>query len=190
MKTALFGGSFDPPHVGHLFIAEEALVNLGYERILFEPAFRPPHKSREPGALPSQRVAMLERAIGGRSDFVLDTWEIEQEDISYTVNTVRSLLERYEIDGRLGLIIGDDLAKDFQSWKDAGTLLELVDVIVANRTGEEFGYALGARYPRIDNSTLPVSSSDIRERVRRGRAFRYLIPEPVYEYVNEHRLYR
>lgn len=190
MKVALFGGSFDPLHVGHLFIAEEARVNLGYDRILFVPAAKPPHKSRELAATAEQRIAMLEAGLAGREDFVLDPWEIEQGGTSYTIDTVRHLLERYSDSDRLGLIIGDDLAKDFGTWRNAETLIELVDVVVANRTGERFDELLGRRHDRIDNSILPVSSSDIRERVRSGRAFRYLVPESVYEYVNTHRLYR
>jgi nicotinate-nucleotide adenylyltransferase len=190
VRLALFGGSFDPPHVGHLFIAEEARVNLGYDRILFVPAARPPHKQQDPAASAHQRIQMVQASLGERADFIVEPWEIEQGGTSYTIDTVRHVIESYGLAERPGLVIGDDLARDFRSWRNAEELAGMVDVVVADRTGSAYDDLVGQRHARIDNSVLAVSSSDIRKRVREGRAFRYLVPEPVYEYVNEYGLYR
>jgi nicotinate-nucleotide adenylyltransferase len=182
----MFGGSFDPVHVGHLFVAEETRINLGYDQVVFVPAYQPPHKKGAPVASATARVAMLELALNGRRDFIIEDWEIEQRGVSYTIDTVRHLYETRPVDGRLGLIIGDDLVDTFYSWKDAETLEELVDIIVATREGQNGN---GLRYRTIDNSPLPVSSSEVRERVRAGKAFRYLVPESVYGYIQSHALY-
>lgn len=182
----MFGGSFDPVHVGHLFVAEEARINLGYDRVVFVPAHQPPHKSDAPAASAEDRVKMLEIAIGDRADFVVDTWEVEQKGVSYTIDTVRYLYDSGAVDGRLGLIIGDDLLEGFHTWKDARELAQMVDIIVATREGENGAHL---RYSTIDNSPLPVSSSEVRERARAGKAYRYLVPESVYGYIRTHALY-
>ena len=187
MRVAMFGGSFDPVHVGHLFVAEEARINFGYDRIVFVPAFQPPHKSGPPAAPAPQRVRMLQLALSGREDFDTDTWELDQGGISYTIDTVRYLYDNLQIDGQLGLIIGDDLLEGFHTWRDSEILEQIVDVLVATR-GTEGDLPEG--YRAIDNSPLPVSSSDVRARVKAGRAYRYLVPESVYGHIQENALYR
>jgi nicotinate-nucleotide adenylyltransferase len=183
----MFGGSFDPVHVGHLFVAEEARINLGYDRVVFVPAYQPPHKSDAPAAQPEDRVRMLELALNGREDFVIDTWEIERQGVSYTVDTVEYLYRSADVDGRLGLIIGDDLLEGFHTWRRASELQQMVDIIVATRNGDT---RERVRYATIDNSPLPVSSSQVRSRVQAGKAFRYLVPESVYGYIRSRTLYR
>ncbi|MFO8064440.1 MAG: nicotinate (nicotinamide) nucleotide adenylyltransferase [Spirochaetota bacterium] len=187
MRIAMFGGSFDPVHVGHLFVAEEARINLHYDRILFIPAFQPPHKSGPPAAPPQDRVRMLRLAVDDRTEFEVDTYELDQRGVSYTIETVRHLYETYPIEGRLGLIIGDDLLEGFHTWKESQTLEQLVEVIVATRQED---FEATHRYAAIDNSPLPVSSSDIRARVGADKAYRYLVPESVYGHIREHELYR
>ncbi|NBF40404.1 MAG: nicotinate (nicotinamide) nucleotide adenylyltransferase [Spirochaetes bacterium] len=187
MKIAILGGSFDPVHVGHLFVAEEVRINLGYERLVFVPAYQPPHKNDAPAAGPEHRLRMLELALDGREDFLVETWEIDNRGVSYTIDTVRHLYDRYPVDGRLGLIIGDDLVDGFHTWKGAEELEDMVDIIIATRQGET---SARFRHSTIDNSPLPVSSSEVRERVRAGKAYRYLVPESVYGYIRTHALYK
>lgn len=193
MKVAMLGGSFDPVHIGHLFIAEEARVNLGYERIIFVPAYQPPHKDDRPEANDAARLSMLSSAIEGRDDFEIETYEIDRRGVSYTIDTVGYLESRLPVTGKLGLIIGDDLVDDFHTWKNAEELTERVDIVVATREGAGSGGSAAnsglSQYERIDNSPLPVSSSEIRVRVREGRAFRYLVPERVHDYIVENGLY-
>jgi nicotinate-nucleotide adenylyltransferase len=189
----MLGGSFDPVHIGHLFIAEEARVNLGYERIIFVPAYQPPHKDGRPEADDQARLAMLRFAIAGRDDFEIETYEIDRGGVSYTIDTVGYLESRLPVTGKLGMIIGDDLVDDFHTWKNAEELKERVDIVVATRQIESADRPVAGSAPsqsaRIDNSPLPVSSSEIRMRVREGRAFRYLVPERVHDYIVENGLY-
>lgn len=187
MKIAMFGGSFDPVHVGHLFIAEEARANLGYDRVVFVPAYQPPHKNDAPAAGAEHRVRMLELALDGREDFLVETWEIDNRGVSYTIDTVKHLYDSYPIDGRLGLIIGDDLVDGFHTWKGADELEDIVNIIIATREGET---SARFRHSTIDNPPLPVSSSGVRERVKAGKAYRYLVPESVYGYIRTHALYK
>ncbi|MFP3959693.1 MAG: nicotinate (nicotinamide) nucleotide adenylyltransferase [Spirochaetaceae bacterium] len=186
MRTAMFGGSFDPVHIGHLFVAEEARVNLGYERVTFVPAYLPPHKPDAPQATAEHRVEMLSRALSSRSDFVLEDYEVRRQGLSFTIDTVEYLYRTHEIDGRLGLIIGDDLLPGFHTWRRAEELEKLVDIVVATRDGAA---DVPQKYSTIDNSTLPVSSSQVRERAGAGKAYRYLVPESVYAYIHGHGIY-
>ena len=189
MRVAMFGGTFDPVHIGHLFIADEVKTRLGYDRVVFVPTYQPPHKPDKPQASGDQRREMLRLALNGRADMVVDSWELDRAQVSYTIETVRHLYENMDVEGKLGLIIGDDLATDFDSWRDAETLLEEVDLIIAHRQGEELPEGMEA-FASIDNSPMPVSSSEIRERVRSGKAFRYLVTESVYVFIREHNLYQ
>ncbi len=188
MRVAMFGGTFDPVHIGHLFIADEVRSTMAYDRVVFVPTYQPPHKTHTPTATGEQRIEMLHRALNGRDDMVVDPWEIEQQQTSYTIDTVHYLYDTLPVQGKLGLIIGDDLAAHFDSWKDADALLREVDLIVAHRQGEELPEGMEPS-ATIDNSPMPVSSSEIRERVRLGKAFRYLVTESVYVFIQQHDLY-
>jgi nicotinate-nucleotide adenylyltransferase len=196
VRTALFGGTFDPVHVGHLFVAEEVLDQLEYERILFVPARVPPHKRAAPQASGEQRVQMLSIAIGDNQRFALDPFEVNREDVSFTINTLRHLIDSGTVEGRPGLIIGEDLVAGFDSWREADEIERLADIILVRRppekgmpaTGHEGSFA--RRHTSIDNLTLRVSSSEIRERVSSGRPYRYLVPSGVHEYIEANGLYR
>jgi nicotinate-nucleotide adenylyltransferase len=136
---------------------------------------------------------MLSSAIDGRDDFEIETYEIDRRGVSYTIDTVGYLESRLPVTGKLGLIIGDDLVDDFHTWKNAQELRERVDIVVATRDNGGVGGSAAAsvlsHFERIDNSPLPVSSSEIRLRVREGRAFRYLVPERVHDFIVENGLY-
>ncbi|TVQ36896.1 MAG: nicotinate (nicotinamide) nucleotide adenylyltransferase [Spirochaetaceae bacterium] len=186
-RVALLGGTFDPVHVGHLFVAEEVHRLFGYQRILFVPAAQPPHKQRQPCADAQQRLEMLQLAVAGNHAFAVESWELHQGGVSYTVDTVRHLSGR--CDGRLGLIIGDDLVEGFDRWHLAQELIRRTDIMVARRDDRPLPGLLSAA-TALDNSPLAVSSSMIRERIGRGAAFRYLVPESVYDYIQRHGLYR
>jgi nicotinate-nucleotide adenylyltransferase len=187
-RIALFGGSFDPVHIGHLFVADEVRVSLGYDRVIFIPAARPPHKSHEPTATAGDRVAMLSRAIN-QDGFAVDNCEIDRGGVSYTIDTVRYLIDTERLEEKPGLIIGDDLVDAFERWKEPEALLDLVDLIVVRRDGVPLPEFL-AQARTIDISPLPVSSSMVRRRIRQHQAFRYLVAEGVFAYIEEHRLYR
>lgn len=184
----MLGGSFDPVHIGHLFIGETVRVRLRYDRIVFSPANRSPHKREVEYTEAQHRLRMLDLAIGERVDFLVSDWETRRGGMSYTIDTVTHLYETLEIDERLGFIMGDDLVDGFETWRDVDRLAELVDLIVVRRKGGS--QVLQWPHTAVDNAVLPISASDIRNRVNTGEAYRYLVPEPVYEYIEHHDLYK
>lgn len=188
-RTAFFGGSFDPVHIGHLFIAEEVRLLGSFDRILFVPARQSPLKSNRPGASREQRLEMLGAALDGRDDFAISTVELGRQGPSYTIDTIRELQRSGELEEHPGLIIGDDITASFSEWKEHQELREMVRLIVARREGAIRDDSLG-NYEVVDNAVIPVSSSQIRERVRDGKAYRYLVPEPVYRIIEANGIYR
>ncbi len=187
-KTALLGGSFNPLHIGHLFIAEEIITELGYERIIFVPAYNAPHKSIASGASSKDRLEMLKIAVSGNPRFIFDEVELQRKGTSYTIDTVRYIESAYDTAGKIGIIIGDDLLEGFHTWKEADALAEMTTIIVLHReTKERKTFIHDHVY--IENTILPISSSEIRERISRGKAFRYLVPETVCRYIKENKLY-
>lgn len=187
MRTAVFGGSFNPVHLGHLVIAEEVLVRGGFDEILFIPAFLPPHKEiRDPG--PEIRLRMLAAAIGGNGAFRLSDCEINRGGVSYSIDTIRELLSGGVIEGKPGLVIGDDLVPGFASWKEPGALADASRILIVRRTAaEEPAFPYPHEY--VDTPILQISSSDIRERIASGRAWRYMVPEAVRRIIESERLY-
>ncbi len=192
MRLAILGGTFNPVHVGHLFLAEEVRALLGYDRILFVPANIPVHKTMPIEVGARHRLRMLRLAVAGCPGFLVEDCELERGGNSYTIDTLSYLLERFRPEGRPGLIIGEDLVEGFPSWRQAARLAELAELIVARRVP---GPAAVPAWPfqacvrRIENLLLPVSSSDIRSRLAAGRPARHLVPERVLRYIRRHRLY-
>jgi nicotinate-nucleotide adenylyltransferase len=184
---ALFGGSFDPVHVGHLVVAEAAADALGC-RVRFLPALEQPFKRAAHVADGAQRADMLERAVSGNPRFTVERIELELPAPSYTVRTLRALLER-EPGNRFTLLLGADVARELAGWYEAESLPRLADVVVFARPGWEV-----ARHPLIkrvvDVPALALSATDIRARVRAGASIRYLVPDAVREYIAAAGLYR
>ncbi|TVR04272.1 MAG: nicotinate (nicotinamide) nucleotide adenylyltransferase [Spirochaetaceae bacterium] len=187
-RVALFGGSFDPVHIGHLFVAEEVRIRLGYDRVIFVPAAHPPHKNGPPAGSATDRLAMLGLAVEHEC-FSIGRWEIDRGGVSYTIDTVRQVIADGLASGKPGLIIGDDLVSGFSSWREPEEVINLANIIVVRRQDTPLPELLRDAHT-VDNSPLPVSSSQIRKRVQSGHAFRYLVPEPVYRYIVDHRLYQ
>jgi nicotinate-nucleotide adenylyltransferase len=187
-KLALLGGTFNPIHIGHLFIAEEVRVSLGYDKIVFVPAFKPAHKDIADDDQPELRLAMVRAAVAGNPHFMVEDSEIRRNRTSYTIETVQELLRKYPAAGRIGLILGDDLVKGFNSWKGVEELLATVRVIVASRrSAQKTPFPVECDY--LNNVVVNVSSSDIRGRIAAGQAWRYLVPEAVHDIIREHGLY-
>ena len=189
MKFALLGGTFNPIHNGHLFIAEEVLLSLGYDRIIFIPAYKPAHKSIDQKDDPEKRLAMARLALEGRKEFILEDCEIRRQGTSYTMETIDYILDTYPVEGKPGLIIGDDLVAGFSEWKMVDRLRSTVKIIIAHRKKKE-KIPFSGDHQYVDNFLLPVSSSEIRRRIRERQAFRYLLPECVYEYICRENTYR
>ncbi|MDR1288169.1 MAG: nicotinate (nicotinamide) nucleotide adenylyltransferase [Treponema sp.] len=190
MRFAILGGSFNPVHLGHLYLAEAALSFLDYDRVIFVPAFRSPFKTETPGAAVAapDRFDMLASSLAGSPDFALDNCEIKREGVSYTIDTVIDIEKRYRPSGKPGLILGDDLAADLPSWRSFEDLLEKTDIIIARRVlvGEHsFPYP----FRQIDNDVMNISSALVRERIRTGKLWRSLVPSGAGTIIEDRRLY-
>ncbi len=189
MRVAVLGGSFNPIHIGHLFLAEEVKRALSFDRIVFVPANIPAHKDASESLPGHHRLAMLERAIAGVPYFAVDDCELSRGGVSYTIDTIPIIAAHFPSEGKLALVVGDDLIDGFGRWKSAAQLANLVEIIIARRSA---GESLPFSYPhlRLENLLLPISSTDIRRRIRAGEAFRHIVPEAVYQYIETMGLYR
>jgi nicotinate-nucleotide adenylyltransferase len=187
MKIGILGGTFNPIHIGHLILAEEAREKLSLDEIIFVPAYLPPHKDSADIAPAKQRLEMVKVAIRTNRKFSVSDIEIKRDGRSYTIDTLRAFKEIYPRD-ELYFIIGSDLLKYLDEWKELKDIIAMVKFIAATRPG----YALEKIPSYI--STLPiravdVSGFEIREAIRQGKSFRYLVPEAVFRYICKKRLY-
>ena len=188
-RVALLGGSFDPVHVGHLHIAEVVLRSAGYDSVLFVPACLPSHKPAARLADTEHRLRMLQLAVAGNARFAVSDVEVRRGGISYTVDTVRELRANGLIGARPGLVIGDDLGPELETWREAATLFGMVDLLVARRRRSPLPLPLSWPHRVLANHRLPLSSSDLRRRIRNGQVIRALVPDAVEAYIRERKLY-
>jgi nicotinate-nucleotide adenylyltransferase len=196
LRVGILGGAFNPPHVGHLVCAQEAVVRLDLEKVVFVPTARPAHREieQDPGA--DVRAELCEAAIADDERFELSRAELEREGPSYTVDTLRELREAAP-DDELFLLLGGDQAAALPSWHEPEEVLELATVVAVERVGFsrstialKLGHLRGGRDVRVlEMPVMQVSSSMIRRRVAAGQPIRYLVPEPVIELVRERGLY-
>jgi len=190
------GGTFDPIHHGHLLTAEEALWQFELDEVAFVPTGRPWMKQDREVSPPEDRYLMVVIATSSNPSFSVSRLEIEREGPTYTVDTLRTLREQYADAVDLFFITGADAMLEILQWKDSQETLSLAHFIAATRPG----YDLSAlehgdltEHPDVTVMTIPalaISSSDIRERVRKGRPIRYLVPEGVQTYIEKAGLYR
>ncbi len=205
----IFGGTFNPIHVGHLRAAEEVTEVLGLERMLFVPSARPPHKRAGDDAIAPipERLAWVKAAVADNPRFQVDPLEIERAGPSYSVETVRTLRDRFGA-GALVFVLGRDAFQELGTWREPATLLALADVAVMTRPPtpegslrewvpaplagalrfEADGRAArhceaGTRVALVEITALDVSASDVRARLRAGRSVRYLLPDAVREII-------
>jgi nicotinate-nucleotide adenylyltransferase len=183
-RVGVFGGTFDPVHVGHLAIALAALETVPLDRVVFVPARRSPLKERGPVAAPQHRLAMLERATRDEPRFSVSRIELDREGPSYTVDTLEALAG----EGELFLIVGADALADLQRWKDPDRVRALARLVVARRPGAPDRWAGSAI--ALDTPLMDISARELRARAARARSLRYLVPDPVCRYIEEHALYR
>ncbi len=190
MRLAILGGTFNPVHIGHLSLSEDVHRTLGYDRILLIPAHIPPHKVMAEGASSADRLEMLRIAAEGISYLESDDCELVRGGVSYTIDTIAYLEEKYAhcLDGKIGLIIGQDLCPGFSSWRESSVIAEKTDIIIAKRP---LAPILDFMYPftQLENTLLSISSSEIRKNAASLKSIRYLVPEGVYRYIKAHHLY-
>jgi nicotinate-nucleotide adenylyltransferase len=189
MRYAVLGGSFNPIHQGHLFLADTVLSSLDYDRIILIPAFQSPFK---PGALdavsPRDRLDMLAASIAGDPRLTIDDCEIRREGVSYTIDTLDYVIRRYLPEGKPGLILGDDLAADFPRWRRSAEVAELADLIIARRLfSGEHSYPYPCR--QIKNEVMTISSAMVRENIAGGAGWRCLVPAGARIIIEDRGLY-
>jgi nicotinate-nucleotide adenylyltransferase len=191
-RLGILGGSFDPIHNGHLICAEQIAEAVGLERVMFMPCSRSPHKLSRVPAPDNHRLAMIELAVTGHPGFEVSDLEIRRGGVSYTVDTVRQLRESLGREIELWLIMGMDAYLDIPTWKDPETVLAECRFAVARRPGSNaasLNAAYGARSCFVDITAVDISSSDIRDRLSKGKSIRYLVPEAVCEYIRTRKPY-
>ena len=184
-RIGVFGGTFDPVHVGHLAIALAALESVPLGRVLFVPVRRSPLKDRDPLASIADRVAMLAAAIANEPRFAISRAELEREGVSYTVDTLEALRSQ----GELFLILGSDALADLARWRAPDRIRELATILVAARPGAPEPDAMH-RARAFDAPHLDISSRELRARAARGMSLRYLVPDAVWEHIKTRGLYR
>lgn len=195
IRVGLFGGTFDPVHIGHLVAAEFVREACRLEEVVLVPARVPPHKEM-PVASAEDRFRMVELAVAGRPGLTASRAELERDGPSYTVETLRRFRE-LRPGVRLAWILGADLLADFPLWKEPREIAAMADLIAVARPGynEQKGVQiLRARFPEarvevVEIPRLDVSSSALRQRLAEGRTVSVLVPDPVLEYIGRNRLY-
>jgi len=193
----LFGGTFDPPHLGHLILAAEALEQLNLSRLLWILTPQPPHKEQETVSPPAARLEMLRLALRQEPRFEISLVEWERPGPHYTADTLR-LLQRQNPQAELTFLMGGDSLRDLPNWREPQEILRLARLGVMRRPGDTISLeALEQRLPGlsrrvrfIEAPLLEISSRQIRQRAQQGRAFRHYLPDEVYEYIQKHHLYR
>ena len=191
MKICLFGGTFDPPHIGHLLIAQTICEAESFDKILFIPVNIPPHKSVN--TVLEDRLNMLEIAIDDNPNFEISDIEIKRGGVSYTVDTIRTIKKQYNISSnKISYLIGSDSLLNFHKWKDPKKILEECQIIVAIRPGFRPSDIPAWILHKIQFANIPrfeISSTNIRSRWVEGKTIRYLVTLPVWEYINKNKIY-
>jgi nicotinate-nucleotide adenylyltransferase len=207
-RIGVYGGSFDPIHIGHLLIAESARETLGLDEVRFLPASRSPLKTASAPAEDKARLGMLRLAIAGHPQFLIDTRELDRKGVSYTIDSLREMLGNTNHETQTDrdewfLIIGADSLRDFEKWKEPREILQMVSLAVVSRGGQapidwrvlkNLGCSPeqieGCKSREIKMPQIEISSPDIRRRVQAGKSIRYQVTPAVAAYISAHSLYR
>lgn len=202
-RILVFGGSFDPPHVGHLIIARDVAERADFDRVLLMPSASPPHKAGTV-ATGDQRVAMLEAAIEGDRRFEVCPLELDRQGPSYTFDSIMQLRQEYGWQTRLCWLIGADMLRSLPSWHRAAEVIDAATLLTARRGGQEDFQAIfdelssefsPAQLEKLQKGAIPtrrveLSSSEIRQRLQEGLPIRFMVPQGVERYIGAHNLYR
>lgn len=189
MRIALFGGSFDPVHHGHLLLAQDAVEALNLDKLLFIPAGINPHKLHaEPKASANDRLMLLEAAIAGVARFEVEPLELEREGPSFTIDTVETLQRRWP-EASFFLLLGEDNLPKLHSWSQFDRLRQLVHFVCFGRPGHQSHPAPVEIARRLERH-VDISSTEVRQRIARGLSIQYLVPETVRSLIYSHALYQ
>src|SRR5690606_19926739 len=188
VRIGILGGTFDPPHIGHLIVAQDAWNALGLDRVLFVPAAVPPHKRGRVSTPAEVRLAMVEAACADDPRFEASDLEIRRGGTSYTVDTLRALKER-DPQGALFFLLGADQFREIHTWRSPEELVRLAELVALSRPGyPNVEPQIGLPYRRLDVTCVDISATEIRRRVVAGEPIRYLVPEAVEAIIRAHGL--
>lgn len=177
-RIGVFGGTFDPPHVGHRIVAMDVVDALSLDRLIVVPAARPPHRGATlPGHL---RLALARRAFAGNPRIAVSDIEFQRDGASYTVETLERVRAAHPTD-RLFLVIGSDQYEGLDGWREPERIVELAELAVMRRTGSPLSADERFPFRPVDVTRIDLSSSEIRRRLRSGRSVRYLVPDVIFE---------
>jgi nicotinate-nucleotide adenylyltransferase len=200
LRLGVLGGTFDPPHIGHLILADEARLALALEQVLFVPAGTPWRKAGQDLSPRQDRLAMVRLAVDDNPQFAVSTLEIDRQGPSYTADTMAELREQFGRQTELFFIMGADSLADFPHWHEPQRILEFARLAVAERPepedvglegglAEDLARAMRERVVWLPMPLIAISASAVRERVRQGLPIRYWVPPAVEEYIRGHGLY-
>ena len=193
MKIGIFGGTFDPIHNAHLIIAQYAREQLGIDKMVLMPSGNPPHKK----ALTDKSIRYEMVRLAAEDDFEVCRYEVDREEYSYTVNTLKYLNEKYP-DDEIYFVIGEDSLSDIYKWYKPEEILKLCTLLVFGRKSKEtllnkiseVKKALGGDILAIEAPVFEISSTDIRNRIKNGKSVKHMIPEKVRDYIEKSGLYK
>jgi nicotinate-nucleotide adenylyltransferase len=190
VRIGLLGGSFDPPHNGHLLVADDARAALRLDRVVFIPAATQPLKVGQAGATPDQRLAMVRLLLDSEPDLEVNAIEIERGGLSYTVETLTALTAQLP-GADLFWLVGADVTQTFAKWRSPERIVELATLVVLQRTDEVPEMSGLPGHPQLlATRRIDISSTEIRRRVREGKSIRGFVPEAVADFITAERLYR
>ena len=192
MRIGVFGGTFDPPHLGHLVVAADAYQVLHLDHLLWIPAARPPHKLGRVHATAEQRLAMVRAALDGDERFAISDLELRRQGPSFTVDTLRTLRQQ-NADSELFFLIGADALREIETWREPEEVARLAHLVVLARgDGRNGTTILHSRFPvlTVPVTRVDISATEIRRRVARGESIRYFVPDAVREIIRRERLYQ
>jgi nicotinate-nucleotide adenylyltransferase len=197
MRLGILGGTFDPPHFGHLQMAEAARAQLALDTVLFAPAGVQPLKQAEPSTAPEHRARMVELAIDGYPHFALSRADLDRPGPHYTVELLALLQQQYPA-AALWFIMGEDSLSDLLRWRDPARVIQLARLAVLRRPGYEPDWPtferalpeLRARLDWIEHAEIDIAASDIRQRAQAGLSVEQLVPPKVLQYIVDRRLYQ
>ncbi|MCK9192099.1 MAG: nicotinate (nicotinamide) nucleotide adenylyltransferase [Sphaerochaetaceae bacterium] len=199
VATALFGGSFDPVHLGHLHLIHTVYNSTRYKKFILVPVAINNFKKDKTPTQPKDRINMLKIAVKEYRELypqdcdielIVDDCEIRRGGVSYTYDTVKTLYENYEFEGKLGLVMGDDLIPTLKKWYRFTDLIKKVDLVVIRREESDVEIPEGIDFEYVTNEIMVDASSTIRDRANKNQDFSTLLSKEVYKYVKESKLYQ
>lgn len=188
MNIAIIGGTFNPPHFGHLFFANEVRQRLQYDKIVFVPSAVSAHKKRDKYTTNENRLEMLHLALENIPWALISDCDLKRGGVTRTIDTINDICKEFSLNNKPGFIIGDDLVKGFDKWKDPETIAKRANIVIGIRENHDFSF--NYRHFLVKNRVFPLSSSEIRDCVKKGYDIDFLLPKKVIEYIHRNELYK